>query len=115
MLCICVLFVQFNGLEKLDCLFGNGCYNSYAILELVEMPKGAIYLYYKRGRVGDRLHNSERLDEMDNPKAAVKEFVKLFQQLTGNEFEPWEREKKIEKKRNKFYPIDMVYKERRMP
>jgi len=74
------------------------------------MPKGAIYLYYKRGRVGDRLHNSERLDEMDNPKAAVKEFVKLFQQLTGNEFEPWEREKKIEKKRNKFYPIDMVYK-----
>ena len=74
------------------------------------MPKGAIYLYYKRGRVGDRLHNSERLDEMDNPKAAVKEFVKLFQQLTGNEFEPWEREKKIEKKRNKFYPIDMVCK-----
>ena len=77
------------------------------------MPKGAIYLYYKRGRVGDRLHNSERLDEMDNPKAAVKEFVKLFQQLTGNEFEPWEREKKIEKKRNKFYPIDMVYKKRK--
>lgn len=72
------------------------------------MPKGAIYLYYKKGRVGDRLHNSERLDEMNSARDAVKEFVKLFEQLTGNEFEPWEREKTFEKKRNKFYPIDMV-------
>ncbi|KAI8541324.1 hypothetical protein RHMOL_Rhmol08G0052300 [Rhododendron molle] len=28
----------------------------------------------------------------------LKDFVKLFEELTGNEFEPWEREKKFQKK-----------------
>ncbi|XP_071709830.1 protein ADP-ribosyltransferase PARP3-like [Rutidosis leptorrhynchoides] len=28
-------------------------------------------------------------------------------ELTGNEFEAWEREKKIQKKPQKFFPIDM--------
>jgi hypothetical protein len=68
-----------------------------------------LYLYYKKGRVGDRLHNSERLDEMDSHRSAVKEFAKLFENLTGNAFEPWEREKKFHKKPMKFFPIDMVW------
>ncbi|KAI3828352.1 hypothetical protein L1987_02452 [Smallanthus sonchifolius] len=32
--------------------------------------------------------------------------LKLFEELTGNEFELWEREK-IQKKSQKFYPIHM--------
>jgi poly [ADP-ribose] polymerase 2/3/4 len=39
---------------------------------------------------------------------AIKEFVRLFKVVTGNEFEPWEREKRFEKKGMKMYPLDMV-------
>ncbi|KAL6967028.1 Poly [ADP-ribose] polymerase 3 [Sarracenia purpurea var. burkii] len=35
----------------------------------------------------------ETLEERENVDGAVKEFAKLFEELTGNEFEPWEREK----------------------
>ncbi|AQK71485.1 Poly [ADP-ribose] polymerase 3 [Zea mays] len=38
---------------------------------------------------------------------AIKEFVRLFEEVTGNEFEPWERQKKFEKKSMKMYPLDM--------
>ncbi|TYI73105.1 hypothetical protein E1A91_D07G107800v1 [Gossypium mustelinum] len=40
----------------------------------------------------------------------MKEFVRLFEELIENEFEPWEREKKFQNKPLKFYPIDMVRK-----
>lgn len=76
-------------------------------MQLIEMPNKAVYLYYKKGRVGDRLHNTERLEEMDSTRQAMREFVKLFETLTGNPFEPWEREKKFEKKPMKFFPVDM--------
>ncbi|KAG0566014.1 hypothetical protein KC19_7G031700 [Ceratodon purpureus] len=82
--------------------------NDYAIMQLIQLPSDVLYLYYKKGRVGDRFHNSERLDEMDSHRTAVKEFVKLFEILTGNAFEPWEREKKFHKKPMKFFPIDMA-------
>jgi len=40
----------------------------------------------------------------------VKEFVRLFEEITGNEFErSWEREKKFQKQPLKFYPTDMVH------
>ncbi|KAK8576464.1 hypothetical protein V6N13_032386 [Hibiscus sabdariffa] len=37
----------------------------------------------------------------------VKDFVRLFEEVTRNEFDPWEREKKFKKKPLKFHPIDM--------
>ncbi|KAL0436304.1 UNVERIFIED_CONTAM: protein ADP-ribosyltransferase PARP3 [Sesamum radiatum] len=46
-------------------------------------------------------------DEWENVDNAIKEFAKQFQGLTGNEFETWEREKKIEKKQYKLFPIDI--------
>lgn len=81
--------------------------NEYAVHQLVEMPTGEIYLYYKTGRTGRRLPKVERCDEMRNAKHATREFVKIFEDLTGNPFDPWEREKKFEKKVMKFSPADM--------
>ena len=67
-----------------------------------------MHLYYKKGRVGDDPRAEERLEEWRDVNAAVKEFIRLFEELTGNEFEPWERKKKFPKKYLKFYPIGMV-------
>lgn len=72
------------------------------------VPENHLYLYYKKGRVGDDPNAEERLEEWENVDNAVTEFVRLFEEVTGNEFEPWEREKKFQKKPLKFYPIDMV-------
>lgn len=72
------------------------------------VPENRLHLYYKKGRVGDNLNAEERLEEFENADDALKEFVRLFEEITGNEFEPWEREKKFQKKPLKFYPIDMV-------
>lgn len=72
------------------------------------VPENQLHLYYKKGRVGDDPGAEERLEEWQNVDPAVKEFIKLFEELTGNEFEPWERERKFEKKWLKFIPIDMV-------
>ncbi|KAL4367935.1 hypothetical protein GQ457_05G021260 [Hibiscus cannabinus] len=36
-----------------------------------------------------------------------EEFVRLFEDVTRNEFAPWEREKKFKKKPLKFHPMDM--------
>jgi hypothetical protein len=87
-------------------------------LQLIEVPTGKkqkkgkqdsdIYLYVKEGRVGDRRGVKERLDVQDSPKAAVRGFTKVFEQLTGNKFEPWEKEKIFEKRRNRYFPLDMV-------
>jgi poly [ADP-ribose] polymerase len=62
-------------------------------------------LYFKKGRVGDDPNAEERLEECENVDNAIKEFARLFEEITGNEFESWEREKKP----LKFYPIDMVH------
>lgn len=65
-------------------------------------------MYYKKGRVGNDLTAQERLEERRDIDGAVREFAQLFEDLTENEFEPWEREKEFVKKRLKFYPIVMV-------
>ncbi|XP_008788145.2 protein ADP-ribosyltransferase PARP3 isoform X2 [Phoenix dactylifera] len=87
------------------CDQGRGL-NEYCITQLIMVPENRLHLYFKKGRVGDDPRAQERVEEwsMDD---AVKEFVRLFEELTGNEFEPWEREKKFKKKPRKFYPIDM--------
>lgn len=73
------------------------------------VPENSLNLYYKKGRVGDDPNAEERLEEWKDVDDAVKEFVRIFEEVTGNEFEPWEREKKIQKKPLKFFPTDMVY------
>ncbi|KAL4334008.1 hypothetical protein GQ457_07G035610 [Hibiscus cannabinus] len=81
--------------------------NEYCIMQLIKVPDGNLNLYYKKGRVGDDPNALERLEEWKDVDGAVKEFVRLFEEVTGNDFEPWEREKKFQKKPLKFYPIDM--------
>lgn len=74
------------------------------------VPENSLqHLYYKKGRVGDDPNAEERLEEWENVDEAVKEFVRIFEEVTGNEFEAWEKEKKIQKKSLKFYPVDMVW------
>jgi len=77
-------------------------------MQLVTVPDDNLHLYYKRGRVGDDPNAEERLEAWENVDNAVKEFVKLFEEITGNEFEPWETEKKFQKKLLKFCPVDMA-------
>lgn len=77
-------------------------------MQLISVPESNLHLYYKKGRIGDDSRAEERLEEWENVDNAIKEFTRLFEEVTGNEFEPWEREKKIEKKLLKFYPVDMV-------
>ncbi|KAJ7548963.1 hypothetical protein O6H91_07G034900 [Diphasiastrum complanatum] len=81
--------------------------NHYAILQLIELDDGTIYIYHKRGRGGDRLDVHERLEEQQSVEQGIEEFSNIFEDLTGNEFEPWERHKAFSKKRLKFFPIDM--------
>ncbi|KAJ6386169.1 hypothetical protein OIU77_029185 [Salix suchowensis] len=88
------------------CDLGRGL-NEYCIMQLITVPDSNLHSYYKKGKVGDDANAVERLEEWENVDSAIKEFVRLFEELTGNEFEPWEREKKFEKKRLCFYPIDM--------
>ncbi|XP_034897178.1 protein ADP-ribosyltransferase PARP3 [Populus alba] len=88
------------------CDLGRGL-NEYCIMQLISVPDSNLHSYYKKGKVGDDANAEERLEEWENVDSAIKEFVRLFVELTGNEFEPWEREKKFEKKRLRFYPIDM--------
>ncbi|XWS71478.1 hypothetical protein CRYUN_Cryun03dG0141300 [Craigia yunnanensis] len=88
------------------CDQGRGI-NEYCIMQLIKVPESNLHLYYKNGRVGDDPNAEERLEEWKNVDSAVKEFVRLFEEITGNEFERWEREKKFQKKPLKFFPIDM--------
>lgn len=81
---------------------------SYCIVQLITVPDSNLHLYYKKGKVGDDPNAEERLEEWTGVDNAIKEFVRLFEEVTGNEFEPWERENKFQKKPLKFYPIDMV-------
>ena len=77
-------------------------------MQLITVSERPLNLYFKKGKVGDDPNVEERLEEWEDEDNAVKEFVRLFEEVTGNEFEPWEREKKIQKKPLKFYPMDMV-------
>jgi poly [ADP-ribose] polymerase len=74
-------------------------------MQLITVLESNLHLYYKKVKVGNDPNAEERLEEREN---AIKEFGRLLEELTGNEFEPWEGEKKFEKKRLSFYPIDMV-------
>ncbi|KAG7950563.1 hypothetical protein I3843_13G120700 [Carya illinoinensis] len=87
------------------CDLGRGL-NDYFVMQLISVPGSGLHLFYKKGRVGDDPNAEERLEEWENMDNAVKEFVRLFEEVTGNEFEPWEREK-FQKKPLKFYPVDM--------
>ncbi|KAL9354121.1 hypothetical protein Peur_052091 [Populus x canadensis] len=78
----------------------------YCIMQLITVLESNLHLYYKKGKVGNDPNAEERLEEREN---AIKEFGRLFEELNRNEFEPWEREKKFEKKRLSFYPIYMDY------
>ncbi|XP_010520428.1 PREDICTED: poly [ADP-ribose] polymerase 3 isoform X2 [Tarenaya hassleriana] len=88
------------------CDLGKGR-NEYCIMQLITVPESNLNLYFKRGKVGDDPNAEERLEEWEDTEAAIREFSRLFEEVTGNEFEPWEREKKIQKKPHKFFPIDM--------
>ncbi|CAL5424016.1 unnamed protein product [Camellia sinensis] len=81
--------------------------NDICVMQLIMVPNTGLHLYYTKGRASDGTKAEERLEERENVDGAVKEFAKLFEELTGNEFEPWEREKKFQKKPRKFYPVDM--------
>ncbi|XP_030522670.2 protein ADP-ribosyltransferase PARP3 [Rhodamnia argentea] len=88
------------------CDMGEGL-NDYCVMQLITVPDDDLHLYYKRGRVGDDPNAEERLEAWENVDNAVKDFVRLFEEITGNKFEPWEREKKYQKKLLKFCPVDM--------
>ncbi|CAN1217141.1 Protein ADP-ribosyltransferase PARP3 [Linum perenne] len=89
------------------CDLGRGI-NEFCIMQLITVEDGNLHMYYKKGKVGDDPNAEERLEEWDSVDSAIKEFINLFEDITGNEFEPWEREKKFEKKRLSFFPIDMA-------
>ncbi|KNA12642.1 hypothetical protein SOVF_124230, partial [Spinacia oleracea] len=81
--------------------------NEIAITQLITVPNMKLQLYYKKGKVGDDPKAEERMEEWDSMDDAIKEFARLFEELTGNEFLPWETEKKFQKKPQKFHVIDM--------
>ncbi|KAL1361409.1 hypothetical protein HN51_009800 [Arachis hypogaea] len=81
--------------------------NHYSVIQLIMVPENHLHLFFKKARDGDDLNAEERLEEFDNVDNALREFTRLFEEITGNEFEPWERDKKFRKKPLKFYPIDM--------
>lgn len=77
-------------------------------MQLIVARENHLYLYYKKGKIGDSLRADDKLEEWENVNDAIREFAKLFEELTGGQFELWEREKKIQKKKLKFFPIDIV-------
>lgn len=81
----------------------------FCVLQLITVPEKQLHLYYKKGNVGNDARAEEQLVEWENVDDAIADFKRLFEELTGNDFEPWEREKKFHKKLRKFFPVDMVY------
>ena len=77
-------------------------------MQLIEVLDKNFQMYYKKGNVGNDPRAEEQLVEWENVDDAITDFKRLFEELTGNEFEPWEREKKFKKKLRKFFPVDMV-------
>ncbi|CAI9105611.1 OLC1v1004573C1 [Oldenlandia corymbosa var. corymbosa] len=88
------------------CNLGRG-WNDFCITQLIIMPDNKLHFYQKKGRIGEDARAEDKLEERDDIGNALKEFAKLFEEMTGNEFEPWEREKKFKKQHNKYFPIDM--------
>ncbi|XP_047316975.1 protein ADP-ribosyltransferase PARP3-like [Impatiens glandulifera] len=83
--------------------------NDFCVMQLIMVPNEGLHMYFKKGRIGgDDAREEERVKQWENVESAIEEFVRLFEELTGNEFEPWEREKKFEKKNYKLYPTDMA-------
>ncbi|KAL2620807.1 hypothetical protein R1flu_001012 [Riccia fluitans] len=93
----------------------NCVFSLYAIMQLIEVDgiktgdgEGQkLYLYFKEGRVGDVKSNREALDLQDSTEAALQNFIELFENLTGNDFQAWELEKFLRKKPGKYAPLDM--------
>ncbi|KAF6996750.1 hypothetical protein CFC21_013059 [Triticum aestivum] len=82
--------------------------NQFCIMQLIMLPEKQLHLFYKKGPIGHDQMAEERVEDFGNRvNDAIKEFARLFEEVTGNEFEPWEREKKFEKKSMKMYPLDM--------
>lgn len=82
---------------------------SYAVTQLIMLPDNHLHLHYKKSRVGEDPKAEDRVEDFESRvDDAIGEFVRLFEELTENEFEPWERQKEFEKKPFKFYPLDMV-------
>uniref|UniRef100_A0A0D9VGM2 Poly [ADP-ribose] polymerase n=1 Tax=Leersia perrieri TaxID=77586 RepID=A0A0D9VGM2_9ORYZ len=82
--------------------------NKFCIMQLIMVPENHLHLYYKMGPIGHDQMAEERLEDFGSRvNDAIKEFVRLFEEVTGNEFEPWERDKKFAKKSKKMYPLDM--------
>nr|CAB3446769.1 unnamed protein product [Digitaria exilis] len=89
------------------CDLGNDM-NQICIMQLVMVPENHLHLFYKKSPIGHDQMSEERVEDFGSRvNDAIKEFVRLFEEITGNEFEPWEREKKFEKKSMKMYPLDM--------
>ncbi|XP_060169821.1 protein ADP-ribosyltransferase PARP3-like isoform X1 [Lycium barbarum] len=81
--------------------------NDFCIMQLIVVRENGLYLYYRKGKINDSPRADDKLEERENVNDAIREFAKLFEELTGNPFELWEREKQLEKKHMKFFPIDI--------
>ncbi|XP_044952471.1 protein ADP-ribosyltransferase PARP3-like [Hordeum vulgare subsp. vulgare] len=73
--------------------------NQLCIMQLIVLPEEHLHLFYKKGPIGHDQMAEERVEDFGNRvNDAIKEFARLFKEVTGNDFEPWDREKKFEKK-----------------
>ncbi|KAI5019580.1 hypothetical protein ZWY2020_044468 [Hordeum vulgare] len=102
--------------EKDDIIYNCACSicdlgsetNQLCIMQLIMLPEEHLHLFYKKGPIGHDQMAEERVEDFGiRVNDAIKEFARLFKEVTGNDFEPWEREKKFEKKSMKMYPLDM--------
>ncbi|KAI4992208.1 hypothetical protein ZWY2020_046700, partial [Hordeum vulgare] len=102
--------------EKDDIIYNCACSicdlgsetNQLYIMQLIMLPEEHLHLFYKKGPIGHDHMAEERVEDFGNRvNDAIKEFARVFKEVTGNDFEPWEREKKFEKKSMKMYPLDM--------
>lgn len=55
-------------------------------MQLITVPESNLQLHYKKGGVGDDPHADEKLEEWEIVDNAIKEFVTIFEEITGNEF-----------------------------
>ncbi|KAK3041508.1 hypothetical protein RJ639_000127, partial [Escallonia herrerae] len=100
--------LEWNGIQY-NCAFSlcDKKDEIFCIMQLIEVPESSLNMYYKKGRPGADPRAEKKLEEWEDMDNAVKEFARLFVELTGNEFEPWEKKKKFQKKPKRFCPIDM--------
>lgn len=80
--------------------------NSFYGLQILESDKkNGWALFRKWGRVGTKI-GSSKVEEYKKKEVAVKEFEKLYEEKTGND---WANRNHFEKKPGKFFPIDIDY------